>query len=330
MESKENKYILELNDLEYQQLVKIAKKDLKAVLGRINIFALKYCVSARMNNRFISYTTNNELFLSNVILQKYNALEQLLNDDELCVRLWLENKTFLSKETQKEKMEKFYKVYAQNLSEDNDKPIAEYSEYEVKARLLKNSTECFEFSNDSPFGVLCQQMSDVFHKKEEFLQPCYKELTLQQLPVPLEYHYEQTDGISIRKYADGQIGKYTKLEKKHLAAAMKISDTHFLKIWASEPFVTLEQIYSYDEEKKKNLVQPLINDLLAYTVGLKSYDYCFGKLSEESYKLFSSKGYDPKNLEHAHLYNIFTHYLTTEELQSSSKELKKTLMKFRV
>ena len=62
----------------------------------------------------------------------------------------------------------------------------------------------------------------------------------------------------------------------------------------------------------------------------KNEDFCFGKLSEEAYKIFSSSGYTPENLEHNHLYSIFTHYMATEELQSSPTELKKVLAKFRM
>ena len=242
----------------------------------------------------------------------------------------MENRGLLLNESKEEKIEKVKKIYTLSPDKDGDKPISQYSSDELRNKLLKNTTESLIFSNESTFGVLSNEMASVFLNKDRFLQPCYENLTMEQLPVPLYYNHEQTDGVSIKQYAAGTKGKYTRPEKRHLSAAMKISDEQFLKTWASNAFITIDQLYSYDEKTKEKLVSAIINDLLAYTVGSKSIDYCFGKLSEDAYKSFSSNGFDPNNPEHAHLHSIFTHYLTTEELQSSPKELRKSIIKFRV
>ncbi|MBQ9834631.1 MAG: hypothetical protein IJO33_05545 [Bacilli bacterium] len=327
MEKNENKALyaeaLKSKSFNAEQLAKIIEIELDTILTELNNVALKYNICAKTPGKYSPE-------IAQLIMKKYNILQQAIkNNPELGISLWLDNKYEFLTETQENKDFRNFWLTSSSLS--NDARISKIPDDKIFNDLLKSNMATKNIAIESGFYCILAEMHDIFHNSDKFLLPVYDSLSVDQLPIPLSYNYSNIENArSLIKFTESISKKFTKFEKPYLIKALEISKQQFLRNWASEALIPRKDLYAYKEKEKEILVDANINGMLEALIDSQKDAFCFGTLSDKARKSFSVSGYNPENPEHAHMHSIFTHYMTTEELQSSPAELKKVLAKFRM
>lgn len=132
--------------------------------------------------------------------------------------------------------------------------------------------------------------------------------------------YSFKEGIQYSNYKGWGKGKTLYARK-----AIEVSDNHFRTLFKQHGNSAFNNgVFYMDRDAKEKLVNERIRFLISSTLGNRNMNFCFGQVNESMYKKLLSGEKDDR------MKQIFTDWMTLQELSAKDSDLKRAVLKFKM
>lgn len=156
----------------------------------------------------------------------------------------------------------------------------------------------------------------------------YQKFYAHSLPIPGAISCYSITGSAYNFKEGIQYGNYKGWGKEktlYARKAIEVSDNHFRTLFKQHGNSAFNNgVFYLDRDEKEKLVNERIRFLISSTLGNKNMNFCFGQVDESMYKKLLNGEKDNR------MKQIFTDWMTLEELSEKDSELRQLVLKFKI